>query len=145
VLDGVKAALKAHGAEPSLSARISADGSSRRRDRHCESRKSGCRRCGWPSNTVAPILQQSHQGLEASLLTVSFVGTDELIREAGPDAEAWSLPGRAALLPDRFQDRRLYRRTLTKYAPSAQPNFVSLEGFVDAMVLVEGIKKAGKD
>ena len=39
----------------------------------------------------------------------------------------------------------LYRRTLTKYFPSAQPNFVSLEGFVDAMVLVEGLKKAGKD
>jgi len=39
----------------------------------------------------------------------------------------------------------LYRRELTKYFPSAQPNFVSLEGFVDAMVLVEGLKKAGKD
>jgi branched-chain amino acid transport system substrate-binding protein len=39
----------------------------------------------------------------------------------------------------------LYRRTLTKYFPSAQPTFVSLEGFVDAMVLVEGLKRAGKD
>ena len=39
----------------------------------------------------------------------------------------------------------LYRRTLMKYYPSAQPNFVSLEGFVDAMVLVEGLKKAGKN
>jgi hypothetical protein len=39
----------------------------------------------------------------------------------------------------------LYRRTLTKYYPSAQPNFVSLEGFVDAMVLVEGMKRAGKE
>ena len=39
----------------------------------------------------------------------------------------------------------LYRRTLAKYYPSAQPNFVSLEGFVDAMVLIEGLKKAGKE
>ncbi len=39
----------------------------------------------------------------------------------------------------------LYRRTLSKYYPSAQPNFVSLEGFVDAMVMVEGLKRAGKD
>jgi len=31
----------------------------------------------------------------------------------------------------------------TKYL-TAQPNFVSLEGFVDAMVLVEGLKRAGK-
>jgi len=39
----------------------------------------------------------------------------------------------------------LYRRTLSKYAPSARPNFVSLEGFVDAMVIVEGLKRAGKE
>jgi hypothetical protein len=39
----------------------------------------------------------------------------------------------------------LYRRSLSKYAPSAKPNFVSLEGFVDAMVMVEGIKRAAKD
>ena len=29
--------------------------------------------------------------------------------------------------------------------PSSRPNFVSLEGFVDAMVMVEGLKKAGKE
>lgn len=29
--------------------------------------------------------------------------------------------------------------------PGARPNFVSLEGFVDAMVLVEGLKKVGKE
>ena len=38
----------------------------------------------------------------------------------------------------------LETRPLAKYFPSAQPNFVNLEGFVDAMVLVEGPKKAGK-
>jgi len=38
-----------------------------------------------------------------------------------------------------------YRRSLSKYAPAAKPNFVSLEGFVDAMVMVEGLKRAGKD
>lgn len=35
----------------------------------------------------------------------------------------------------------LYRRSLSKY----KPNFVSLEGFVDPMVIVEGLKKAGKE
>ena len=39
----------------------------------------------------------------------------------------------------------LYRRSLSKYAPSAKPNFVSLEGFVDAMVMLEGLKRAAKD
>jgi ABC-type branched-subunit amino acid transport system substrate-binding protein len=44
-----------------------------------------------------------------------------------------------------FKTVASYRRALSKYFPSAKPNFVSLEGFVDAMVLAEGIKRAGKD
>ena len=39
----------------------------------------------------------------------------------------------------------LHRRYLSKYYPDAAPSFVSLEGFVDAMVVVEGLKRAGKD
>jgi len=39
----------------------------------------------------------------------------------------------------------LYRRTMQKYMPSVRPSFVGLEGFVDAMVMVEGLKKAGKE
>ena len=39
----------------------------------------------------------------------------------------------------------LYRKTLAKYFPGEQPRFVSLEGFVDAMVMVEGLKRAGKE
>ena len=34
---------------------------------------------------------------------------------------------------------------MSKYKPDSKPNFVSLEGFVDAMVLVEGLKRAGKE
>jgi branched-chain amino acid transport system substrate-binding protein len=39
----------------------------------------------------------------------------------------------------------LYRKLLTKYYPNTPPSFVSFEGFVDAMVMVEGLKRAGKD
>jgi branched-chain amino acid transport system substrate-binding protein len=100
-----------------------------------------------PSNTVAPILKQSHaRGWKPLFLTVSFVGTDELITEAGPDADGTVI---TQVVPPyyltEFKTVALYRRTLTKYLPTAQPNFVSLEGFVDAMVLVEGLKRAGKD
>ena len=100
-----------------------------------------------PSNTVAPILKQSHaKGWKPLFLTVSFVGTDELILEAGADAEGIviTLVVPPYYLTD-FKTVALYRRTMTKYFPSARPNFVSLEGFVDAMVLVEGLKRAGKD
>src|SRR5262249_14810261 len=41
-----------------------------------------------PANTVAPILKQSHvMGWRPLFLTVSFVGTDDLITGAGADAE----------------------------------------------------------
>ena len=38
----------------------------------------------------------------------------------------------------------LYQKALKKYFPEAQPNFVSLEGYVDAVVMVEGLKRAVK-
>ena len=100
-----------------------------------------------PPNTVAPILKQSHaKGWKPLFLTVSFVGTDELILEAGDAAEGMVIT--QVVPPYYLTDLKgvaLYRRTLSKYAPSGRPNFVSLEGFVDAMVLVEGLKRAGKE
>ena len=148
VLEGVKAALKAHGAEPV------AVGSYQRQTAQVGGAIDAVRAANpdavvvvGPSNTVAPILKQSHaKGWKPLFLTVSFVGTDELIREAGPDAEGTVITQVVPpyYLTD-FKTVALYRRTLTKYFPAAQPNFVSLEGFVDAMVLVEGLKKAGKD
>jgi len=100
-----------------------------------------------PPNTVAPILKQSRaKNWRPLFLTVSFVGTDELILEAGDDAEGMVIT--QVVPPYYLTDLKgvaLYRRTLSKYAPSARPNFVSLEGFVDAMVIVEGLKRAGKE
>jgi branched-chain amino acid transport system substrate-binding protein len=100
-----------------------------------------------PSNTVAPILKEAHaKGWKPLFLTVSFVGTDDLIQSAGSDAEGVVIT--QVVPPYYLTDLKtvaLYRRALGKYMPSAQPNFVSLEGFVDAMVFTEGLKKAGKD
>ena len=148
VLDGVKAALKAHGAEPV------AVGSYQRQTAQVGGAIDTVRAAKpdavvlvGPANTVAPILKQSHvKGWKPLFLTVSFVGTDDLITEAGTDSDGIVI---TQVVPPyyltEFKTVALYRRTLTKYFPSAQPNFVSLEGFVDAMVLVEGLKRAGKD
>ena len=148
VLDGVKAALKTHGAEPV------AVGSYQRQTAQVGGAIDTVKAANpdavvvvGPSNTVAPILKLSHaKGWKPLFLTVSFVGTDELIQEAGLDAEGMVIT--QVVPPYYLTDYKtvaLYRRELIKYFPSAQPNFVSLEGFVDAMVLVEGLKKAGKD
>src|SRR5215471_9295093 len=148
VLDGVKAALKTHSAEPVAAA------SYQRQTAQVGGAIDTVRAAKpeavvvvGPANTVAPILQQSHaKGWKPLFLTVSFVGTDDLIQAAGSDAEGIVV---TQVVPPyyltEYKTVALYRRTLSKYYPSAQPNFVSLEGFVDAMVLVEGLKKAGKE
>jgi branched-chain amino acid transport system substrate-binding protein len=148
VVDGVKAALKDHGAEPIAVA------SYQRQTAQVGGAIDTVRAAKpdavvvvGPFNTVAPILKQSHaKGWKPLFLTVSFVGTDELILEAGADAEGMVIT--QVVPPYYLTDLKtvaLYRRELKKYIPSAQPNFVSLEGFVDAMVLVEGLKRAGKE
>ena len=148
VLGGVTDALKTHGAEPVKVA------SYQRQTANVGAAIDTVRAADpqavvlvGPPNTVAPILKQSHaKGWKPLFLTVSFVGTDELITEAGDDAEGMVIT--QVVPPYYLTDLKgvaLYRRTLSKYAPSARPNFVSLEGFVDAMVMVEGLKRAGKE
>jgi branched-chain amino acid transport system substrate-binding protein len=148
VLEGVKVALKAHGAAPVATA------SYQRQTAQVGGAIDTVRAANpeavvlvGPANTIAPILKQSHaKGWKPLFLTVSFVGTDDLIQEAGADADGMAI---TQVVPPyyltEYKTVALYRRTLSKYFPSAQPNFVSLEGFVDAMVLVEGLKRAGKD
>jgi branched-chain amino acid transport system substrate-binding protein len=148
VLEGVKEALKSHEAEPAAVA------SYQRQTAKVDAAIASVRAANpqavvvvGPPNTVAPILKQAHAaGWKPLFLTVSFVGTDEVITEAGADADGMVIT--QVVPPYYLTDLKavaLYRRTLAQYSPSERPNFVSLEGFVDAMVLVEGLKRAGKE
>jgi ABC-type branched-subunit amino acid transport system substrate-binding protein len=38
-----------------------------------------------------------------------------------------------------------YSRRLKRYFPDDEPNFVGLEGYINAMILVEGIKRSGRN
>ncbi|MDP3430572.1 MAG: ABC transporter substrate-binding protein, partial [Desulfomicrobium sp.] len=38
-----------------------------------------------------------------------------------------------------------FARLLEKYYPGEEPNFVGFEGYINAKVLVEGLKRAGRD
>ncbi|HXA84901.1 MAG TPA: ABC transporter substrate-binding protein [Candidatus Dormibacteraeota bacterium] len=100
-----------------------------------------------PYAPVAEIVKKAHAtGWHPIFLTVSFVGTEKFITEAGKDAEGTVI---TQVVPPYtrtdFPAVALYREALNTYYPNEKPNFVSLEGFVDAMVLVEGLKRAGKD
>jgi branched-chain amino acid transport system substrate-binding protein len=76
----------------------------------------------------------------------SYVNTEEFVKRAGKDAEGVVF---TQAVPPASQDNlptvALYKKCLKKYAPAEKPNFTSLEGFVDGMVLVEGLKRAGAD
>jgi branched-chain amino acid transport system substrate-binding protein len=148
VLDGVTVALRTKNAEPI------ALGSYPRQTADAEQAIRRVRAANpeavvivGPANTVGPILQKAHaQGWKPLFLTVSFVGTDDLILHAGADAEGMVVT--QVVPPYYMTDLKtvaMYRKTLAKYFPGEQPGFVSLEGFVDAMVMVEGLKRAGKE
>ncbi|HTS04919.1 MAG TPA: ABC transporter substrate-binding protein [Candidatus Eisenbacteria bacterium] len=148
VLDGVKLALQKHSAAPAALGTFM---------RNSVDIQAGLKQImmGRPEAVIiagpyapaAAIVKQAHSdGWRPQFLTVSFVGTEEFIKEAGSDADGTII---TQVMPpyDRIEypTVALYRKCLNKYSPGEAPTFVSLEGFVDAMVLVEGLKRAGKD
>jgi branched-chain amino acid transport system substrate-binding protein len=148
VLDGVKLALQKHNAAPVATGHF---------DRGSVDIEAGLREVMavrpqavvivGPYGSAAAIVKQAHAtGWRPQFLTVSFVGTEKFISEAGADADGTII---TQVMPpyDRtdYPTVALYRKCLAKYSPGEAPSFVSFEGFVDAMVVIEGLKRAGKD
>jgi branched-chain amino acid transport system substrate-binding protein len=97
--------------------------------------------------SCAEIVKRSHAARWNPLFTtVSFVGSEAFIKAAGKDAEGTVI---TQVVPPYNRDDlptvALYKKLLKKYFRDERPNFVSFEGFVDAMVVVEGLKRAGRD
>ncbi len=78
---------------------------------------------------------------------VSLVGTEELVKILGPEAEGIIVtqvvppPWETVLLPAAGH----YTQLLSRYFPEEKPSFTGFEGFLNAIVLVEGLKRAGRD
>lgn len=78
---------------------------------------------------------------------VSFVGGDELTRKLGTQGEGVIVtqvvpsPDSRALLA-RVDE---YCRLLKKYYPKDQPNYVGLEGYINAVILAKGLRLAGRE
>ncbi len=89
------------------------------------------------------------RGMEVQIGIVSFVGSDllaEEFRAIGPEY------GEGVIVTQVVPDNQSgatgvirYRDLLSKYYPEARPGSVSLEGFIAAECLVEGLKEAGSD
>jgi branched-chain amino acid transport system substrate-binding protein len=100
-----------------------------------------------PYAPVGAILKQAHAlGWHPRFLTVSFVGTEGLLHADAKDAEGVIIT--QVLPPYERTDLptvKLYREALQQYMGNTQPTFISLEGFVDAMVLVDALRSAGHE
>jgi ABC-type branched-subunit amino acid transport system substrate-binding protein len=84
------------------------------------------------------------RGFHPVYMNVSFVGADKLAELLGAGGEGVVV---TQVVPPHDSDYaavKEYRSLLAKYAPGSKPNFVSLEGFLAAKVLTEGLKKAGR-
>ncbi len=78
---------------------------------------------------------------------VSFVGAEELARRIGSGLAATVLMSQVVPPPSMKGDDDdaavEYVRLLHRYFPHDTPSFVGLEGFLNARILVEGLKKSG--
>ncbi|MDR3640826.1 MAG: ABC transporter substrate-binding protein [Humidesulfovibrio sp.] len=103
------------------------------------------------SGPCARFIQLAREsGFAPIFYTVSFVGAEELARKLGP------LPGAVVIMsqvvpptenaaPAVQGGAQEYVRLLAKYYPEDKPNSVGLEGYYNARILVEGLKRAGRD
>jgi ABC-type branched-subunit amino acid transport system substrate-binding protein len=91
----------------------------------------------------------SQKGFSPVFYNVSFVGADELARLLG-DVDEKIIVTQVVPPPEVSETQQLwgaqeYIELLRRYYPADRPNFVSLEGYINAKVLVEGLKRAGRD
>ena len=89
------------------------------------------------------------KGGDQVVTNVSFVGSTALAEELtalGPKFVSGVIVTQVVPLPDAGATSLMrYREQLAKYALGEKPDFVSLEGYVAASILVESLKHAGKD
>ena len=85
------------------------------------------------------------RGFDPIFHCVSFVGADELAKKLGPEGEGVIItqvvpPPTETLLLTAAEE---YTKLLARYYPENEPNFVGFEGYLNARVMVEGLRRAG--
>jgi ABC-type branched-subunit amino acid transport system substrate-binding protein len=102
---------------------------------------------------LARFVNISHKvGFTPYFYTVSFVGSEaygkELVEGHKVAPSQYNRIIVTQVVPSPFDDSfptvRHYRELITKYFPQDQPNYVALEGFVNALVLSKILEACGK-
>lgn len=92
---------------------------------------------------MAGIVRKAKAAGLTSPLYVTISGDPVFIKEAGKDGDGVVVTQFVPELGEKSKSMALFESQIKKAGKS--PNYVSLEGFVDAMVLVEGLKRAGAE
>lgn len=91
------------------------------------------------------VRQMRKAGATSQFLSVSFVGSP-IVKELGSEA-AGVIMAQVVPLPTKIRIPVVaeYQKALASLDPKAEYSFSGLEGFITAKVLVEGLKRTGKD
>jgi branched-chain amino acid transport system substrate-binding protein len=94
---------------------------------------------GTYASLAAVVKKARAQGIKARFMTVSFIGTAGFIREAGADGDGVYI---TQVMPSPESGAPVVKQFLQDMK-GGPVNYSSLEGYIDAAVLVEALKKAG--
>ncbi len=98
-----------------------------------------------PSAKFVRLAKQKKPDLQFH--SVSFVGPEQFLKELGEYGENVAV---TQVVPPPTETELLegveaFRKSLKRYYPDEEPTFGGLEGYVNAKVLIEGLRRAGKD
>lgn len=92
------------------------------------------------------IRQMKKAGSNAQFFNLSFVGSKALAADLGADGYGVAI---SQVVPFPWSPSipivREYQKAMARSAPQSGYSFTSLEGYIDARVFVEGLKRTGRD
>ena len=96
---------------------------------------------------VAELIEWArHTGLDSVFMTISFVGSNALAIELGPDCAGVFV---TQVVPFPMDDSipivASYLNALSAYAPDAVPGFISLEGYLAGRLAIAGLQICGRE
>jgi ABC-type branched-subunit amino acid transport system substrate-binding protein len=96
---------------------------------------------------IVKIIKQCHEsGWHPIFSSVSFLPAEAFIKLAGKDAEGTVITQVVPPYDDlQLPTVALYRKLLEASAPGQKPTFAQFEGFIDALVVSDGLQVAGRN
>jgi ABC-type branched-subunit amino acid transport system substrate-binding protein len=95
---------------------------------------------GTYKSLAATVKKAKAMGITAKFLTVSFIGTSEFIKEAGSEGDGVYI---TQVMPSPDDASIPLVKQYQQDMKGGDHNYTSLEGYANAVVLVEALKKAG--